>query len=51
MTHTRFIQRSTKAVSYEGMPDWFSSLLAARGIKTQDEADRFLTAFSEVLAQ
>ena len=39
---TRFIQRSTEAVSYEGMPDWFSSLLAARGIKTQDEADRFL---------
>lgn len=42
MTHTRFIQRSTEAVSYEGMPDWFSSLLAARGIRTQDEADRFL---------
>ena len=39
---TRFIQRSTEAVSYEGMPDWFSSLLAARGIKTQDEANRFL---------
>ena len=42
MTHTRFIQRSTEAVSYEGMPDWFSSLLAARGIRTRDEADRFL---------
>ena len=42
MTHTRFIQRSTEAASYEGIPDWFSSLLAARGIKTQDEATRFL---------
>ena len=42
MTHIRFIKRSTEAVSYEGMPDWFSSLLAARGIKSQDEADRFL---------
>ena len=40
--HTRFIQRSTEAVSYEGMPDWFSSLLTARGIKTRDEAARFL---------
>ena len=42
MTRTRFIQRSTEAVSYEGIPDWFSSLLAARGVRTQAEADRFL---------
>ncbi len=42
MTNTRFIQRDTEAVSFEGLPSWFSALLSARGIKTQEEADRFL---------
>ena len=40
--HTRFIQRSTEAVSFEGIPDWFSSLLSARGIRTEEEANHFL---------
>jgi len=42
MTHTRFIQRNTAAVSFNDLPGWFSSLLSARGIKTQEEASRFL---------
>ena len=42
MTHTRFIQRSTEAVSFDGMPGWFSSLLYARGIRTEEEANLFL---------
>ena len=43
MTHTRFIQRShADAPPFEGMPDWFSALLYARGIRTGEEAARFL---------
>lgn len=42
MTHTRFIQRSTETASFAGLPDWFSSLLLARGVKTEGEARRFL---------
>ena len=42
VTHTRFIQRSTEAVSFDGMPGWFSSLLYARGIRTEEEANLFL---------
>ena len=42
MTRTRFIQRSTEAVSFEGLPGWFSSLLYARGIRTGEEANLFL---------
>ena len=42
MTRTRFIQRSTEAVSFEGLPGWFSSLLYARGIRTGEEASLFL---------
>lgn len=42
MTHTRFLQRKTEAVSFEGLPDWFSSLLYARGVRTRDEAEQFL---------
>ena len=39
---TRFIQRCTAPASFAGLPDWFSSLLQARGITTDDEARRFL---------
>ena len=42
MIHTRFIQRSTETASFAGLPDWFSSLLLARGVKTNEEAQRFL---------
>ena len=42
MAHTRFLQRKTEAVSFEGLPDWFSSLLYARGVRTRDEAEQFL---------
>lgn len=42
MTHTRFIRRSTETASFEGLPDWFSSLLRARGISTDEEVRRFL---------
>ena len=42
MTHTRFIQRSTETISFQGMPGWFSSLLYARGIRTSEEAEHFL---------
>ena len=42
MTHTRFIQRSTETASFAGLPDWFASLLLARGVKTEGEARRFL---------
>ena len=39
---TRFLQRKTEAVSFDGLPDWFSSLLYARGVRTRDEAEQFL---------
>ena len=39
----RFIQRCTgDAPSLAGLPGWFSSLLAARGIRTDGEAESFL---------
>lgn len=38
----RFIRRSTESASFEGLPAWFASLLAARGIRTETEARRFL---------
>ena len=43
MTHTRFIQRShADAPSFKDLPGWFSSLLYARGIQTEEQAQRFL---------
>ena len=43
MTHTRFIQRCVQNTpSFSGLPDWFSALLYARGIRTEQEAARFL---------
>ena len=42
MKYTRFIQRSTETASFTGLPGWFSSLLRARGITTDEEAQRFL---------
>ena len=42
MTRTRFIRRCTETASFEGLPGWFSSLLCARGIRTGEEAQRFL---------
>jgi single-stranded-DNA-specific exonuclease len=42
MVHTRFIRRCEAAPSFSGFPDWFSSLLRARGIETDEEARRFL---------
>ena len=43
MTHTRFIQRCVQdGPSFRGLPDWFSALLRARGVGTDEEAGRFL---------
>ena len=43
MVHTRFVQRCIgSGGSLPDMPGWFSFLLDARGIKTADEAERFL---------
>ena len=43
MAHTRFIQRShADAPSFRDLPPWFSALLSARGIRTDEEAARFL---------
>ena len=43
MNHTRFIQRNVQnAPSFKDLPDWFSALLYARGIRTEEEAERFL---------
>ena len=42
MTGTRFIRRSTEEISFTGFPGWFSSLLCARGVKSDAEATRFL---------
>ncbi|MCR5567172.1 MAG: single-stranded-DNA-specific exonuclease RecJ [Clostridiales bacterium] len=43
MTHTRFIPRCHEdAPSFNGMPAWFSSLLYARGIQSDEEAQCFL---------
>lgn len=42
MDRTRFVQRSTEEISFEGLPGWFSSLLYSRGIKTAEEASCFL---------
>ena len=49
MTQTRFVQRSTEAVSFDGLPAWFSSLLYARGIRTEEEASRFLNPSADDL--
>ena len=43
MTHTRFTQRCHgETPSFKDLPDWFSALLYARGIRTEEEAERFL---------
>lgn len=42
MTHTRFIQRCTEQASFPNTPPWLSSLLTARGIRTEEEAARFM---------
>ena len=42
MNQTRFIQRGAEAVSFEGMPSWFASLLSARGIRTEEAAEKYL---------
>ena len=42
MTKTRFVQRSTEEIAFTGLPGWFSSLLYARGIRSDAEAGRFL---------
>ena len=43
MTKTRFIQRCDQnAPSFEGLPEWFSALLSARGIRTEEAAKRYL---------
>ena len=44
MAHTRFIPRCHEgAPSFKGLPDWFSALLYARGIRTDEEAQKFLS--------
>ena len=44
MTHTRFIPRCHEdAPSFKDLPDWFSALLYARGIRTDEEAQKFLS--------
>ena len=42
VSQTRFVRRSAESISFEGMPAWFASLLSARGIRTEAEAQRFL---------
>ena len=43
MTHTRFIPRCTDGgLSFPDLPSWMSSLLRARGIRTEEEARRYL---------
>ena len=43
MGYTRFIQRNIpEAPSFPGLPGWFSGLLRARGISTEEEARHFL---------
>ena len=43
MTHTRFISRcASSAPFFPDTPPWLSSLLAARGIRTEEEAARFM---------
>lgn len=43
MAKTRFIQRCVQNTPpFAGLPDWFSSLLYARGVRTDEEAARFL---------
>ncbi len=43
MTKTRFMQRCVQNTPpFDGLPDWFSSLLYARGVRTRDEAEQFL---------
>ena len=43
MAHTRFIRRCVRdAPPFRGLPAWMSSLLRARGITTDGEAERFL---------
>ena len=46
---TRFIPRGTAAASITGQPDWFSSLLASRGITTDSQARRFLSPSADDL--
>ena len=43
MVHTRFIQRCTQPASFQGLPGWLSSLLYARGIRSDEEARSFLS--------
>ena len=38
----RFIRRSMENVSFTDLPGWFSSLLSARGIRTDEEATEYL---------
>ncbi len=43
MTHTRFIQRCVSdCPPSNGLPDWMSRLLFARGIHTEEESRRYL---------
>ena len=43
MTHTRFIQRCVSdCPPFNGLPDWMSRLLFARGIHTEEESRRYL---------
>ena len=43
MVHTRFNPRCNEpAPSFKGLPTWFSALLFARGIKTEEEAESYL---------
>ena len=43
MLHTRFIQRCTESASFQNLPPWLSTLLYARGIRTDAEAQSFLS--------
>ena len=44
MTHTRFIPRCVQdAPSFPDLPPWMSSLLFARGIKSEEEAEKYLS--------
>ena len=43
LLHTRFIQRCTESASFQDLPPWLSTLLYARGITTDAEAQSFLS--------
>ncbi len=43
MLHTRFIQRCTESASFQNLPPWLSTLLYARGIRTDAAAQSFLS--------